>query len=136
MSFKFKSFIAGFSLIELMIVVAIISILTAMALPSYQQYTQRARFAEVITLAETFKTAVALALQEGVSPVELINGMHGIPAEPAPTKNLASLQVENAIITATATSLVQDATYILEPNSDGTLWNIDGSCIPLGFCTT
>lgn len=49
----------GFTLIELMIVLAIIGILAAIALPAYQDYTKRARVAEAITLADGVKTAVA-----------------------------------------------------------------------------
>src|SRR3990167_8905971 len=108
----------GFSLIELMIVVSIIGILAVIAIPSYQTYTQRARFAEVITSADLFKTAVALAIQEGSSTSELINGSHGIPPEPKATKNLASIKVENGMITAIATDLAGSATYILKPNTD------------------
>lgn len=127
-------FAAGFSLIELMIVVAIIGILAMIAVPSYQTYTQRARFAEVISAADIYKTAVALALQQGATATELTAGTHGIPPEPKSSKNLASLKVENGIITATATDLAANATYILKPNPDGSAWTISGTCVKNGFC--
>lgn len=125
---------AGFSLIELMIVVTIIGILTAIAIPSYQSYTHRARFAEVIAAVEPFKTAIALALQEGYTLEELTIGTHGIPQELKPTKNLASLHVNHGVITATATHAAGDASYILTPNSDGSIWSIKGTCLSLGLC--
>jgi type IV pilus assembly protein PilA len=125
---------AGFSLIELMIVITIIGILTAIAIPSYQNYIQRARFAEVISTAALFKTAVSIALQQGVPLSELSNGINGIPVEPKNTKNLEGIKVENGKITATGTELVDNATYILQPNHDGSEWTISGSCLRNGLC--
>lgn len=124
----------GFSLIELMIVVAIIGILTVIAIPSYQNYTQRARFAEVVSATEPFKTAVALALQEGDAISELTNGAHGIPNSPPSTINLSSIDVQNGIITATSTTKAGASTYILKPNADGSVWTVDGTCLKTGLC--
>ncbi|OQW85791.1 MAG: hypothetical protein BWK72_20475 [Rhodoferax ferrireducens] len=60
-----RSMQKGFTLIELMIVVAIIGILAAVALPAYQDYTVRAKVSEVILAASSAKTAVAEAAQVG-----------------------------------------------------------------------
>lgn len=124
----------GFSLIELMIVVTIIGILAAIAIPSYQTYTKRARFAEVISTSQLYKTAVSLALQEGAPLTKLSTGKNGIPPEPKSTKNLAAIKVKNGVITATGTELVDNTTYVLKPNVDGTIWTVSGSCIENGFC--
>ena len=65
-----KSIQKGFTLIELMIVVAIIGILAAVALPAYQDYTIRARTSELILAASAARTAVTEAAQQ-------LNGLTG-----------------------------------------------------------
>lgn len=129
-----KKIYTGFSLIELMIVVTIISILTVVAVPSYKNYTERARFSEVIAATEPFKTAVSLAIQQGATLSEITHHVYGVPGEPPPTKNLASIKVFDGIITATSTSLAGNATFILTPNQDGNLWTISGTCLNAGLC--
>lgn len=124
----------GFSLIELMIVVAIIGILSSIAIPSYQNYTHKARFSEVIAATEPFKTAISIALQEGEPLSDLSTGSHGIPSAPFPTRNLESITVENGIITAKGTSVASGSTYILKPNSDGSNWAVEGTCVLTGLC--
>ncbi len=126
----------GFTLIELMIVVSIISILAMMATPSYQHYTRRARFAEVITTADAYKTAVALALQEGTPAEEIAEGKAGVPAPPKSSKNLASLSVQRGVITSIGTEATGNATYILKPSSDGSSFAVGGTCLKMGFCNS
>lgn len=130
----YNSKYTGFSLIELMIVVAILSILATLAIPSYQTYTERARFSEIINAVEPFKIAVALALQEGIPIKQLKTGAYGIPEKNKATKYIASIEVKHGIITAIATKILKEATYILKPNKDGTEWLIEGTCIKLNLC--
>jgi prepilin-type N-terminal cleavage/methylation domain-containing protein len=83
----------GFTLIELMIVVAIIGILAAIALPAYQQYTQKARFAEVNTAADGMRTAITVCYHEQGLTNNCAAGTKGVPAVPAATPNLTSYGV-------------------------------------------
>lgn len=127
-------YLHGFTIIELLIVIAIISILASISIPSYQRYLARARFSEVMLAAEPFKTAISLALQDGVPASELTLGSHDIPSAPPSTKNLDSLKVTNGVITATGTRAAGGYTYILTPDDTGSIWAVDGTCVAAGAC--
>ena len=81
-----RSLQKGFTLIELMIVVAIIGILAAVALPAYQDYTIRARVSEVILAASSCRTAVSESVQSSQSNVLDLTGTCAF----SPTKFVAS----------------------------------------------
>jgi type IV pilus assembly protein PilA len=99
-----RSMQKGFTLIELMIVVAIIGILAAVALPAYQDYTVRAKTSEVVLAASGGKTAVAEAYQTlGHMPANISSAGFGTQASPyvsALTYATSSATVSTIIATA------------------------------------
>lgn len=115
----------GFTLIELMIVVAIIGILAAIAIPQYQDYTVRAKIASVLASVGSIKTAVGICLQEnGGDETACSEGAaQNIPSD-LETNEIKSVQTTDGEIVITlkggiGKGIDDDATITLTPTAAG-----------------
>ncbi|WP_271460730.1 prepilin peptidase-dependent pilin [Pantoea leporis] len=113
----------GFTLIELMIVIGIVAILSAIGLPAYQNYLQRAALTDMLQTMVPYKTAVELCAIERGGPAQCQAGEHGIPVAKG-SRYVATLSVVNGTINLTGQESLSGLTVEMLPiwsATDGTL---------------
>lgn len=139
---------SGFTLIELMIVVAIVAILAAVALPAYQSYTKRAKFSEVIAATGPAKTNIEICVQTtgNTTPANCVSSGNAAVSGAVATPNVTSVTVAGAgsaaspyTITALGTDKVDNANFIISGEVSGgkVLWTQPAptsTCIAKGVC--
>ena len=132
---------SGFTLIEVLVAIAIVGILAVIAVPQYLDFTRRATFTELIQAAAPIRQSVELAVQtRGVTDIETLDsGALGIPATVAAAVAAHGSTVADGVITLTwrddGTNL-DAVTYTLTPN--GVVppidWTVGGTCLAQNVC--
>ena len=116
----------GFTLIELMIVVAVIGILAAVALPAYRDYVTRAEGGVAVSQAAGIKTCVAESMMTGsvladVQAAVTACGTTGVTTASATSLTAATIASTEGAVTATLTTSDRGATWTCAPTGNGTV---------------
>lgn len=125
-------------MIELMIVIAIIGILAAVAVPQYGSYVKRAKFSEIINKADVVKNSVELCIQYLNTPADCDGGENGVVDNYTGTGVVAAISTIAGKIEAIGSGVVDGRTYILKPvytaTSNSLTWDYEGTCFGAQLC--
>ena len=139
-----KSVKKGFTLIELMIVIAIIAILATVAIPSYQNYTKKAAVSELLQASAPLRSEVELCIYNTGSVDNCTVGKNGIQADvaDATAKYVKSTAVKSGIITVVGKGSLDKVSYTLTAAGSataGVTWTAscgtNADIFPAGFCS-
>jgi len=132
----------GFTLIELLIAIAIIGILTAVALPSYQNYTRKAHFSEIVQATSPYKLGIEECFQVNGGLDTCKAGTNGVPANIASGQGVglvdSVITSDGAVVTVTPKDLygiTKQDTYILTPTAQNNqlIWANSGGGVTHGY---
>jgi len=135
-----KIFNKGFTLMELLIAIAIVAILAAIAVPTYLHYTKKAYFSEVVQTADQYKVAIASCLEENSGILTSCDaGSFGIPPNiTTGMGQVATVTIADAVVTVVPNAthgIVAGDTYILTPvySTQGITWLGSGGACASGL---
>ena len=134
----------GFTLIELMIVVTIIGILAAIAIPVYQQFVMRSKFSEVIIMATQWEKAIEMCLVTAGEAAKCFDGRNGVPENVNGLPNIRVSEITSENMSGASTAFPQEVlikavgndellrrTYTLKASyspASGVSWQVGGTC--------